>query len=108
VTCGRAWMELKLNIALRTDGRIHQGLENSLEALRENVADLLQKAGQTIKDWVKTPLYQKYHKGIALSTLWRLKTEILRTLVARKQEVTNLHTSSSLGFCSSSMCLTSR
>ena len=104
-------MELKLNIALRTDGRIHQGLENSLEALRENVADLLQKAGQTIKDWVKdgvkTPLYQKYHKGIALSTLRRLKTEILRTLIARKQEVTNLHTSSSLGFCPS-MCLTSR
>ena len=93
-TAGRAWMELKLRIALRTEGRISQGLDITWQVLQEKVLLLLADAGQTMEDWiqgnVKTELYLNRSKEIALSNLRRMKLEIFRCLVVRKQEWNNL------------------
>jgi hypothetical protein len=82
---GREWMELKLQISLRTEGRIHQGLDNDVPTLRNHVKMLLLQAKQTIDDWVengdevplyraeKKPLYNGRRRGIDLASLRRKK-----------------------------------
>lgn len=112
LTCGQAWVEFRLNIALKTDGRIHQGLDVSIDVLQAKLDQLLQRAGQTMEDWikdgVKTQLYQDRSKGIALSSLRRLRTDIWKALVSLKQEIDSLHKSSHLGLYPISICLISR
>lgn len=107
--CGREWMDLKLQIALRTEGRIHQGLDNDVSTLRNHVAKLLIQANQTMDDWVKygdevllykgekTSLFEKRLVRIHLTSLRRLKRKIKRELTNRKMELDRLHSSSTVG-----------
>jgi hypothetical protein len=107
--CGSAWTHLKLNISLRTDGRIHQGLDNDIPALRNSVEALMEKANQSWDDWAKggdtmllseaekMPLYEKTHQRIHLSSLRRMKLAIKQELTNRKMELIRLHASSTVG-----------
>lgn len=107
--CGREWTDLKLQIALRTDGRIHQGLDNDVPTLRNHVKKLLLQAKQTMDDWVengdevplyrakKTPLYEARRRGIRLSSLRRKLSAIKRELTSRKMELDRIHSSSTVG-----------
>jgi hypothetical protein len=100
-TCGQAWMDLKLKIAWKTNGRISQGLETTREVLEQKVMKLLANAGLTMEDWikdgVKTQLYLDCSEKIFLTNLHRQKLEIFRVLVLRKQEWEDLHNSSAHG-----------
>jgi hypothetical protein len=107
--CGREWMDLKLQIALRTDGRIHQGLDNDVPILRNHVKKLLLQTKQTMDDWVengdevslygakKTLLYEARRRGIRLSSLRRKLSAIKRELTSRKMELDRIHSSSTVG-----------
>jgi hypothetical protein len=103
-TCGQAWMDLKLKIAWKTNGRISQGLETTRDVLEQNVIKLLANAGLTMEDWikdgVKTQLYLDCSEKIFLTNLHRQKLEIFRVLVLRKQEWEDLHNSSAHGILS--------
>jgi hypothetical protein len=97
-TAGHNWIQYRLNIALKTEGRISQDLGITTEVLEARVLGLLKKAGQTIEDWiqrgVKTELYLDRLKGIKLTNMRRRKTEIYRLVVLRKQEWNGLISSS--------------
>ena len=89
-TAGHDWIQCRLNIALKTEGRISQDLGITTEVLEARVLGLLKKAGQTMEDWiqggVKTDLYLDRLKEIKLTNMRRRKVEIFRLVVLRKQE----------------------
>jgi hypothetical protein len=89
-TAGQDWIQCRLNIALKTEGRISQDLGITTEVLEARVLGLLKKAGQTMEDWVqgevKTELYLDRLKEIKLTNMRRRKLEIFRLVVLRKQE----------------------
>ena len=89
-TAGQDWIQCRLNIALKTEGRISQDLGITTEVLEAHLVGLLKKAGQTMEDWiqggVKTELYLDRVKEIKLTNMRRRKLEIFRLVVLRKQE----------------------
>src|SRR5437773_606492 len=88
----QVWPGLKyrLDIALKTEGRISQDLDITWQVLEAHVLHLLKIAGQAMEDWiqggVKTELYLNRSKEIKLTNLQRRKMEIFRHLVLRKKE----------------------
>ena len=89
-TAGMAWIKYRLDIALKTEGRISQDLDITWQVLEAHVLRLLKIAGQAMEDWiqggVKTELYLNRSKEIKLTNLRRRKMEIFRHLVLRKKE----------------------
>ena len=87
---GMAWIKYRLDIALKTEGRISQDLDITWQVLEAHVLRLLKIAGQAMEDWiqggVKTELYLNRSKEIKLTNLRRRKMEIFRHLVLRKKE----------------------
>jgi hypothetical protein len=97
-TAGQAWISYRLDIALKTEGRISQDLGITWQVLEARVLRLLIKAGQTMEDWiqggVKTELYLNRSREIKLTNMRRRKVEIFRNVVLRKQEWNGLISSS--------------
>ena len=97
-TAGMAWIKYRLDIALKTEGRISQDLDITWQVLEAHVLRLLKIAGQAMEDWiqggVKTELYLNRSKEIKLTNLRRWKMEIFRHLVLRKKEWNGLIDSS--------------
>jgi len=100
-TAGQAWIKYRLDIALKTEGRISQDLGITWQVLEAHVFRLLTKSGQTIEDWiqggVKTELYLNSIREIKLTNMRRRKVEIFRNVVLRKQEWNGLIGSSLQG-----------
>lgn len=100
MVCGKERMDFKLNITLKTERRIPKGVDNTLRSLHEKLDSMLLRADLSMEDWVKdgvkTLRYKERQRGQVLLSLWRLKNDIWKALVALKCELHRLH-SSSLG-----------
>jgi hypothetical protein len=97
-----AYLNLRMNIHMRTGGRIDCSLENTYETLRKRFNELLRKAQQSRSLWFNednstTDHYKNVLEHLPFAELRRLRHEIWITLLCRNQEYHDLKASSLMG-----------